>query len=100
MPTVSGKALLNRLLSSTTKAELLILFHKNPGLIDTVEGIARRIGKKRADVKRDLNDLIALGILSRKRLGRDEAISLNGEKDKMIQDRVAAHLRDLGSAPE
>ncbi len=94
MPTDRGETLLNRLLSSTTKAELLTLFHRNPGLIDSVEGIARRIGKRKADVTTDLDDLVSLGILSRKKLGREEAIGLNEKKDREMQDEVASYIRD------
>lgn len=41
----AGSELLNRRLSSEAKAQLLLLFHKNPGLIDTIDGVARRIGR-------------------------------------------------------
>jgi hypothetical protein len=40
--TDDGKEILDRVLASESKAELLMLFHKNPGLIDTVEGVSRR----------------------------------------------------------
>lgn len=91
----TGKEVLNRLLSSEIKGDLLVLFHKNPGLIDTVEGVARRIGRTQGAVETDLKDLVDLGILRRKRVGKSEAISLNRARDQEIQEIVANHIRSL-----
>ena len=87
--------LLNRLLSSDAKAELLVLFHKNPGLIDTMEGVARRIGKLPRSVETDVKELVDMGILKMKRIGKSEVISLDLAKDKEIQETVAKHLWSL-----
>ncbi len=91
----SETELLNRLLSSDAKAELLVLFHKNPWLVDTVEGVARRIGKSASAVETDVKDLLDLGILKLKRIGKSEVISLDSAKDKEIQETVAKHLWSL-----
>ena len=71
-----GGALLRRLLSSEVKAELLVLFHKNPELIDTVEGVARRI-------------------LRRRSINRSEILSLDRAKDKEIQEKTAEYIQSL-----
>jgi hypothetical protein len=93
--TIDEGQLLGRLLSSTTKGELLILFHGNPGLIDTVEGVALRLGKKPKMVKEDLADLVEIGALGKKEAGVEEVYFLNREKDKQIMDRVAGQVKDI-----
>lgn len=91
----AGSELLQRLLSSGTKGDLLVLFHKNPGLIDDLDGVARRIGKVAKAVEADVKDLVDLGVLATKRVGNSEAIFLNREKDKEVQDVVENYLKGL-----
>ena len=95
-----GAVTLSKLLSSETKGELLILFRKNPGLIDTVEGVARRIGRRANAIETEVKEFMDLGLLSRKRIGSAVVIFLNVEKDKEIQEIVAKHLGSLkGNKP-
>lgn len=88
-----GKDLLNKLLSSEIRGDLLVLFHRNPGLIDTVEGVARRIGRAPSSVEADVQDFIGLGILRVRKIGESEVVSLNRSKDKEIQGIVADHIK-------
>jgi predicted transcriptional regulator len=88
--------LLNKLLSSGTKADLLVLFHRNPGMIDTVEGIARRIGKKGDAIESDVAELEKDSILQKKKVGNSEVYFLNREKDKEAQRDVADYITNLG----
>jgi predicted transcriptional regulator len=90
--------LVSRLLSTETKGYLLALFRKNPGLIDTLEGVARRIGMNAESVRQDVNDLIEIGILNRRKIGNNEVISLNREKDKEIQKKVRKYIMGLGKS--
>lgn len=86
---------MNRLLSSEMKGDILVLFHKNPGLIDNIDGVARRIGRTASTVESDVKDLVNLGVLKTKRIGKSEVILLNHTRDKEIQDIVANHIRSL-----
>jgi len=97
---VEGRTLLSKLLSSETKGELLILFRRNPGIMDTVEGVARRIGKRANAVEPDVKEFLDLGLLKRKRIGNAEVIFLNTKMDKKIQEGIAKYLDGLrGSKP-
>ena len=89
------KQLLDRLLSSEVKADLLVMFHKNPGIMDTLDGVARRIGRTASVVETDVEDLVKLGLLRKKRTGKLEIILLNREVDKKIQESITEHLRGL-----
>lgn len=91
----NGSEVLQRLLSSEIKADLLVLFHKNPGLVDTVDGVARRIGMVAKSVEGDAKDLVNLGVLATKRIGNSQVVFLNHEKDKEVQEMVANYLKGL-----
>lgn len=86
--------IIQQLLSSDTKADLLTLFRKNPGLIDTLEGVARRIGRRSNSVEVEVSDLMNLGILRKKKFGSQEAIFRDEQKDKEVQEVVASYLRN------
>jgi hypothetical protein len=88
--------LLENLLSSGTKADLLLLFHRNPGLIDTAEGIARRLGKKGKAIETDISQLANSSILKTKKVGGSEVYFLNQEKDKEAQGDIADYITNLG----
>jgi hypothetical protein len=88
-----GKGLLQRLLSSEVKADLLTLFHEDPGLSDSVEGLARRIGRTSKAIEKDLEDLLDLGVLKRKRLDDLDVIVLDSARDNEIQRIIADELR-------
>lgn len=93
--TSSGESLLQNLLSSDVKGSLLVLFRRNPGLIDEADGIARRVGKKREGVESDLSDLVKVGVLKEKRVGSIPVYSLDAMKDAEVQRQLASYLMGI-----
>ena len=91
----SSAEILSRLLSSETKGDLLVLFHKNPGLIDTISGVALRVGRRGDDITNDVSDLVDLGVLKKNRIGNSEVLLLDREGDKEIQAAVARYVESL-----
>lgn len=94
-PLTTGKGLLERLLSSESKGELLTLFHRNPGLIDSVDGIARRVGKTKESIEEDVKDFVDMGLLTSQRVGKLVLISLSREKDQEVQSSLADYFRSI-----
>jgi hypothetical protein len=89
---LEGKDLLDRLLGSETKGELLMLFHKNPGIVDSRQGVARRIGKSPEQIARDVEDFTELGLFKVVKAGKLELISFDRMRDSEIQDSVTRHI--------
>jgi predicted transcriptional regulator len=92
--------LISTLLGSEVRGDLLVLFHRNPGLIDTIEGVARRIGRSPGSIQSDVKELIRLGVLKEKKIGRTEVIFLDREKDRELLESVADHIRSSGAASQ
>ncbi|HWY28971.1 MAG TPA: hypothetical protein VNW25_06910 [Candidatus Sulfotelmatobacter sp.] len=97
---MSGGDVLSTLLASEIRADLLVLFHRNPGLIDTVDGIARRIGRTSITVNADVGELLQLGLLKQKRIGASEVVYLDRAKDRQILESVANHLKTINIGGE
>jgi len=96
---MNAKEIVSRLLSSEVKGDLLVLFHQNPGLIDTFEGVALRIGRRADNIENDVKDFLDLGLLRTRRIGGQRVLLLNRTKDKETQELLASHVRDTNTNP-
>jgi len=97
LPSISEPSeLIRRLLASEVKGDLLVLFHKNPGLIDSLDGLARRIGRTADSVKADVEDLVRLGVLRTEKIDRSEVIFLDHARDREVQEAIARYLEREG----
>jgi hypothetical protein len=92
---MSGSEILSTLLGSEVRGDLLVLFHRNPGLIDTVDGVARRIGRTTIAVISEVRELLILGVLKQKRVGASEVVFLDRAKDRELLESVANHLKTV-----
>jgi predicted transcriptional regulator len=72
-----------------------MFFHRNPNVIDSVEGIALRIGSSKTRIQKDLDELVTLGILNKRQLGKREILFLNVKRDKQVQEAIARHAESL-----
>ena len=89
--------LFERLLDSDVKAKLLTLFHNDPELSETAEGLASRVGADLDEVRRCTDDLVELRLLK-----KSEYYTFSPSRDKEIQDAISKQL-DFGeqiSAPQ
>ena len=92
---MSGSEILSTLLGSEIRGDLLVLFHRNPGLIDTVDGMARRIGRTTIAVISEVRELLQLGVLKQRRIGTSEVVFLDRGKDRQLLESVANHLKTI-----
>ncbi len=92
---MSGSEVLSTLLASEVRGDILVLFHRNPGLIDTVDGVARRVGRTTIAVISDVRELLQLGMLRQKRIGSSEVVYLDRVKDRELLESVANHLKTV-----
>jgi KaiC/GvpD/RAD55 family RecA-like ATPase len=87
--------LLEKLIGSETKAELLMYFHDNPDTTDTVEGIAAKIRRSPKEIEHDVGDLVELGLLREVRV-----ISFSKDRDQELQKEISQRLVSVGSLEE
>jgi predicted transcriptional regulator len=90
-----GQEILDVLLANETRADLVSLFRKNPGLIDSLDGVARRIGRSPSVIENDVEQLVKVGVLKTRKLGESQVVSLDRPRDKQIQSEVGEFLQNL-----
>ncbi len=93
---IDGESLVQRMLSSDAKADLLTLFRGNPGLMDGIDGVARRIGRSPKSITAEVDDLLDLGVLGKKQAGKTVVLYLQKKRDAQIQETIAAYLSTPG----
>ena len=84
--------LFERLLDTDLKADLLTLFHNDVNLTDSSEGLAKKLGRSPVEVRRELEDLVELGVLK-----KAEVYSYGIDRDREIQEAISKQLA-LGEA--
>ncbi|MEM2141022.1 MAG: hypothetical protein QXJ74_05910 [Nitrososphaera sp.] len=84
--------IVNTILSSVTTVDLMKLFQKNPNLIDTVEGVAKRIGQTASQVESDIGKLVDLGILVKIPSGKSTVLVLDKKRAKEIDMKIESML--------
>ena len=87
--------LLEKLIGSEIKAELLMYFHDNPDANDTVDSIAERIHRDPKEIERDVTDLVELGLLHEVRV-----VSFNKSRDQELQREISRRLTSPSSYEE
>ncbi|HEX9197640.1 MAG TPA: hypothetical protein VF906_07590 [Candidatus Bathyarchaeia archaeon] len=90
-----ARQLIATLLSSEVRGELLVLFHRNSGLVDTIDGVARRIGRTGLSIENDVRDLVKLGVLKTKKIGTSEILLLDRLRDREILQAIANHVKTV-----
>ncbi len=87
--------LVEKLIGSETKAELLMYFHDNPDTTDTMEGIAEKIRRAPHEIENDVTDLVELGLLEEVRV-----ISFNKDRDLELQSQISKRFVSPSLAEE
>jgi hypothetical protein len=82
---ITGKEILGVLFGSEARVDLVSLFRKNPGLVDSIDGVARRMGRNASVIQSDVAELMKLGILRGVNIGGKQVLSLDRLKDSEIQ---------------
>jgi KaiC/GvpD/RAD55 family RecA-like ATPase len=91
----SKAELIEKLIGSETKAELLMFFHENPETIDALDGIAKRLHRSPKDIEHDLSDLVDLGLLHEVR-----TFSFDKARDLELQREISKRLISPSASEE
>ncbi len=92
---VSPEGVLNTLTESVTMMDLAMLFRENPGLIDTENGIASRIGLTSEKIREEIRKLVAINLLTSTSMGEKMYYRWNPIRDQELQCLVVSGLRSM-----
>lgn len=78
---------------SELKAQVVIFYNNNPGVIETVEGLARRLGMSPVALRDAVADHVRLGLLSERKMGDKTVLIFNRDRRGQIQELIMDTLR-------
>jgi len=92
MTSLEENRLLEKLLSSDVKADLLVLFNENPKLAERTDWVAKRIGRTPSQIDNDLKDLMDVGLLFKKAIGKSEVICYDSARAARIRELISSQI--------
>ena len=90
-----------KLLGSDIKLEILALFHKNPELVDKIDGVSKRIGCDAGEIEAEVKDLVDIGVLHTKIFQNSKVIYYDQKNDAEIEKEISYRLMkglDIGKS--
>lgn len=81
-------------INSERKARIVVFFHQNPGLIETLEGLARRLGTTVEALAEDVRDHITLGLLTERVLGEKRVLMYDSSRRGDIEEMIITLARE------
>jgi hypothetical protein len=85
-------AFFRRTLSSDLLADAVVLFRNNPGLVDTEEAVARRLGVSRAKFAVEARAMKKVGIIREEKVGGATILSYDRAADEAVSAYVGEAL--------
>ncbi len=86
------KDLFEAWVNTDLKAQIIVFFHQNPGVIETWEGLARRLGTDVSALKKQLADHLKLGIFEVRDLGDKTVIVYDAGRRKAVQEEMVSSV--------
>lgn len=78
---------------SDLKAQVVVFYNENPGVIETVDGLARRLGLHAEALRAAIDDHIRYGLLHERRVGDKTVLIFNRDRRAALQDAIVQALR-------
>ncbi|MHB8633458.1 MAG: hypothetical protein ACYDBQ_05740 [Thermoplasmatota archaeon] len=82
-------------MASDLKVQVLVFFHDNPGVIETVEGLARRLGVPLEDLEKEIQGQVALGLLQERQADRMKVLVFDRKREAELQKAIADEVRAI-----
>jgi len=83
---------------SELKAQMVSFYNRNPGVIETLEGLAHRLGLRPEGIRQAVADHVRLGVLVERRLGDKPVLMLNRDRRGAIEQIIMRNLKARAEA--
>ena len=83
--------------ASDLKVQALVFFHDNPGVIETMEGLAKRLGTDVGRLRKEIAGHIDLGLIKEQKAGAYTLLVFDQKREGDVQSAIADHLKALAA---
>jgi hypothetical protein len=93
------RLLLEQVIDDLVKLETVLFFHRCPSLIESADGVAHRLQRKKREITAALEALAASGLLERFVLGEGRHVIYSFTEDPRLQEAVSRLSRYFHEDP-
>jgi len=79
------------------KVQVLVFYHDNPGVLETVQGLATRLGTNEEALRKEIAGHLALGLIKEKKAGKHTILVFDRQREGEVQKAIEQHFRDLAA---
>ena len=79
--------------NSDLKVQLILFYHNNPGLVETAEGLARRMGVAVEALRDPVADQVRLGVLRERTAGNQKILIYDAAQASRLQANIEELFR-------
>lgn len=80
---------------SSLKVQVIVFFHNNPGMIETLEGLAKRLGTSIDALRREVQGHVSLGVLKEEKTASSTLLIYDRAREGEVQTYIQAEIRRL-----
>ncbi|MCA1810647.1 MAG: hypothetical protein LC623_01385 [Halobacteriales archaeon] len=77
------------------KVQVLVFSHDNPGVLETIEGLATRLGTNVAALRKEIAGHLSLGLIQERKAGAHTILVFDRKREGEVQRAIEQHFRDL-----
>ncbi len=89
-------------MDSEEKALITVFFSRNPGVVETLDGLARRLGTSPDALREHVQAHIELGLLSEREVGGKTLLVFDAKKrrdfEQFIQEEIKKRMSNAGGS--
>lgn len=75
------------------KVQVIVFFHNNPGVIETMEGLAKRLGTNLENLRKEIAGQLSLGILREQKVDGMIVLVYDRDRENEVQKFIEDEIR-------
>jgi hypothetical protein len=80
-------------MASDLKVQVLVFYHDNPGTIETMDGLAKRLGTNIDMLRKEVADDVANGLIQERKAGDRTFLVFDRKRDADVQSAIEQRFR-------
>lgn len=81
--------------ASDLKVQLLAFYHDNPGVMETLQGLALRLGTNANALRKEISGHLALGLIKEQKAGPMTILVFDRKREGEVQGAIEQHIMTL-----
>ncbi|MEA3202446.1 MAG: hypothetical protein QOI63_112 [Thermoplasmata archaeon] len=77
------------------KVQILVFYHDNPGTIETIDGLAKRLGTNIDTLRKEMADNVANGLFKERQVNGRVLLVFDRDRDADVKEAIEQRFRNF-----